>query len=147
MTRVLLVYHDRNAADIDGDELRRAGYEVDQCAGPVGGTSCPVLESRPCWQVEKADVLVYDTWDTQAGHAVLIDDLLAIHPDKPLVLTSALSERELSADGRRSAAPVVARSRTELVGAITLALRQPRRTAAVRRDPQPAVAAYHGPRW
>ena len=147
MTRVLLVYHDGNAADVDGDELRRAGYEVDQCAGPVGGTSCPVLESRPCWQVEKADVLVYDTWDTQTGHAVLIEDLLALHPDKPLVLTSALSEGELSIDGSRAAAPVVAGSRTELVGAIKVALRQPRRDAALRRDPQPAVAAYHGPRW
>lgn len=147
MTRVLLVYHDSNAADIDGDELRRAGYEVDQCAGPVGGTSCPVLESRPCWQVEKADVLVYDTWDAEFGHAVLIEDLIALHPDKPLVLTSALSEGELITDGIGVDRPVVARSRTELVAAIKFALRQPRRDAVLRRPPPPAVAAYHGPRW
>ena len=37
MTRVLLVYHDVDVADIEADELRRAGYEVDRCAGPIGG--------------------------------------------------------------------------------------------------------------
>lgn len=146
MTRVLLVYHDSNVADIEGDELRRAGYEVDRCAGPVGGTPCPVLQGRPCWQVEKADVLVYDTWDTEFGHAVLVEDLIDLHPDKPLVLTSALAGGELSTDGTDADAPVVAPSRAELAGAIQLALQRPRREAAPQPRPQ-AAAAYHGPRW
>ena len=54
MTRVLVVYHDVDVADIEVDELRRAGYEVDQCAGPIGGDPCPVASGQPCWQVEQA---------------------------------------------------------------------------------------------
>lgn len=88
MTRVLVVHHDVDIADIEVDDLRRAGYEVDQCAGPIGGDACPVLRGEPCWQVEKADVLVYDIWASGDGRAELIDDLRELHPDKPVVLTS-----------------------------------------------------------
>lgn len=88
MTRVLVVHHDIDMADIEVDDLRRAGYEVDQCAGPIGGDACPVLHGRPCWQVEQADVLVYDAWASGDGRRALIDDLRELHPDKPVVLTS-----------------------------------------------------------
>jgi DNA-binding NtrC family response regulator len=88
MTRVLVVHHDVDVADIEVDDLRRAGYEVDQCAGPVGGDACPVLDGRTCWQVENADVLVYDAWAAGDGRRALIDDLREVHPDKPVVLTS-----------------------------------------------------------
>ena len=133
MARVLLVYHDPNIADIEADGLLRAGYEVDRCAGPVGGSPCPVLHGEPCWQVEKADVLLYDTYDTEFGHGVLVDDLLELHPDKPLVLTSAIpDDGEPQREGQRR--PIVARNRSDLVGAIELALHQ-----------QPSVeAAGHG---
>lgn len=125
MTRVLLVYHDENVADIEGDELRRAGYEVDRCAGPIGGEACPVLNGRRCWQVEKADVLVYDTWDTGHGNAELIEALLGLHADKPLVLTSPVSPASFSPARRDEARSLtVAGSRAELAGAIERALRR-----------------------
>jgi hypothetical protein len=88
MTRVLVVHHDIDVSDIEVDTLRRAGYEVDQCQGPVGGSPCPVLHGERCWQVEKADVLVYDAWVTPDGGETLIDDLRDLHPDKPVVVTT-----------------------------------------------------------
>lgn len=147
MTRVLLVYHDENVADVEGDALRRAGYEVDRCAGPVGGQPCPVLEGLPCWQVEKADVLVYDTWDAEFGDHVLVDDLLGLHPDKPLVLTSDPSTDGDRMDRQTDAGWIVAPTRADLAGAIELALQRPR---IVGTDPRPsrrAGVAYGGPRW
>jgi len=92
MTRVLLVYQDIDVADVEGDDLRRRGYEVDRCAGPVGGEPCPVLRGEPCWQVAKADVLVYDVWNVGHHGPNLVEELRALHPDKPLVLTSSKPE-------------------------------------------------------
>src|SRR5579884_38715 len=63
MTRVLVVHHDLDLADQEADELRRAGFEVEQCGGPVGGR-CPVLAGRRCDLAARADVLVYDAWAT-----------------------------------------------------------------------------------
>jgi DNA-binding NtrC family response regulator len=88
MTRVLVVHHDVDIADIEVEQLRRSGYEVDQCAGPVGGNPCPVLRGERCWQVDRADVLIYDAWVSGDGRPELIDDLRAIYPDKPVMLTS-----------------------------------------------------------
>ena len=148
MTRVLLVYHDVNVADVEADDLRRAGYEVDSCAGPTDRHSCPVLDGRPCWQVEKADVLVYDTWDADFSHAEMIEDLLDLHPDKPLVLTSAVSPDEFPVDRREEVQGIgVAPSRATLQGAIERVLRAPRpprSAAALRRRER---MAYAGPRW
>lgn len=148
MTRVLLAYHDVNVADVEADELRRAGYEVDRCAGPTDRQTCPVLDGRPCRKVEKADVLVYDTWDADFSHAELIEDLLDLHPDKPLVLTSAVSPDEFPADRRDEVRAIgVAPSRATLRGTIERVLRAPRppRSAAgVRRREH---MAYAGPRW
>jgi hypothetical protein len=63
----------------ENDGLRRG-------RGRADGSSCPVWAS--CWQVEKADVLVYDAWVTGDGSETLIDDLRDLHPDKPVVLTT-----------------------------------------------------------
>lgn len=89
MARVLVVHHDVDVADIEVDQLRRQGFEVMQCAGPIGGNSCPVLRGERCWQVDWADVLVYDVWATGDGRSALIEDLRDLYPDKPVVLTSA----------------------------------------------------------
>ena len=88
MARVLVVHHDPDQADIEVDRLRHEGHEVQQCAGPVAGSPCPVLLGEPCWQVEWADVLLYDAWISGDGEQALIEDLRAIHPDKPVMLLS-----------------------------------------------------------
>ena len=147
MTRVLLVYHDPDVADLEGDDLRRAGYEVDRCAGPVGGSPCPVLHGEPCWQVEKADVLLYDTYDSEFGHGVLVDDLLELHPDKPLVLTSEIQADDVGPQRGHQRRPIVAPSRAELVGAIELALRQHPSDEVPWKSVSPRHPAFAGPRW
>ena len=59
MTRVLVVHHDIDIGDLETDELRRAGYEVEQCMGPTAATHpCPVINGRPCPAAARADVLV-----------------------------------------------------------------------------------------
>jgi DNA-binding response OmpR family regulator len=89
MTRVLVVHHDPDIADQEVDSLRRAGYAVEQCAGPTYGP-CPVLHGLPCPPVEAADVLVYDVWstgDSDSGRQ-LIEQLREQHPEIPIVLTA-----------------------------------------------------------
>jgi hypothetical protein len=144
MTRVLLVYHDANVADLEADELRRAGYEVDRCAGPIGGGPCPVLHGEPCWQVEAADVLLYDRWDAMHGGPELVDELRLLHGDKPLVVTSAAYRPK---ESEEPGGPIVASSRAGLAEAIERALRTPHTSAAEVREAGGEVAAYHGPTW
>jgi hypothetical protein len=98
--------------------------------------------------VEKADVLVYDTWDADFSHTELIEDLLDLHPDKPLVLTSSVSPDEFAADRRAEVKRIeVAPSRAALQGAIERALRAPRKprsgAGAHRREP----VTFVGPHW
>lgn len=141
MNRVLLVYHDTDVADIEADELRRAGYAVDRCAGPIGGTPCPVLHGEACWQVEEADVLVYDTWESDLHGEDLVASLRAVHPDTPLVLTSS-RPAPIEARGERVwHAP----TRASLVGAIESALQAPK--APHRPTASRAIETYTGPRW
>jgi DNA-binding NtrC family response regulator len=152
MARVLVVYHDVDVADIEVDELRRAGYEVDQCAGPIGGDPCPVASGQPCWQVERADVLVYDIWEGGHGHTDLIADVRAVHPDKPIILTSSGSTLDsLENDPRFHGVPVLhAPTRASLIQAIERALAA-RAATAPTAEPTAAAAeqhpAYSGPRW
>ena len=89
-TRVLLVHHDIDLADQEADALRRRGYEVQQCMGPIGAR-CPVLAGRRCEMADEADVLVYDAWVTgePEGAERLIHGLREIHPDVPVVLTAS----------------------------------------------------------
>jgi hypothetical protein len=148
MTRVLLVYHDENVADIEGDELRRAGFEVDRCAGPIGGEACPVLNGRPCWQVEKADVLIYDTWDTGHGHANLIEDLIDLHPGKPLVLTSPVPPEAFRPERRDEVRSIpVASSRANLTGAIEQAMQGRVHTVEPRHESLREPALTGGRHW
>ncbi len=89
MRRVLVVNHDLDLADQEVDSLRRAGYIVEQCSGPIRGP-CPVLSGLPCPWADRADVLVYDVWatgDTDGGRQ-LIHELRTIHPEIPIVLTA-----------------------------------------------------------
>jgi hypothetical protein len=88
MARVLVVHHDPDQADIEVDRLRREGHDVQQCAGPVPASSCPVLRGEACWQVEWAEVLLYDAWISGDGEQALIEELQAIHPEKPVMLLS-----------------------------------------------------------
>jgi hypothetical protein len=145
MTRVLLVYHDTNVADIEADELRRAGYEVDRCAGPVGGGPCPVLRGQPCWQVEAADVLLYDQWDAMHGGPDLVDELRRLHGDKPLVVTSPHHAAAGQSEGSND--PVVAPARANLANAVERALRAPHASVAEVRHARRELVAYHGPTW
>ncbi len=92
MTRVLVVNHDIDLADVEVDALRRAGYEVEECSGPTkarGG--CPVLAGLPCAAADRADVLLYDAWATGEpdGARRLIEGLRELHPDVPIVLTAS----------------------------------------------------------
>lgn len=87
MTRVLVVHHDIDLADQEADSLRRHGYDVRQCLGPIGA-HCPILAGRRCDLADEADVLVYDAWVTGEpdGAKRLIEGLREIHPDVPVVL-------------------------------------------------------------
>jgi hypothetical protein len=89
MTRVLVVNHDTDLADEEVDALRRRGYEVRLCLGPIG-TMCPVLSHVGCELAEWADVMVYDAWATGEpdGAAALISGLRDLHPDVPIVLSA-----------------------------------------------------------
>jgi hypothetical protein len=90
MTRVLVVNHDTDLADQEVDSLRRRGYEVRECLGPIGA-SCPILSDHPCGLVAWADVLVYDAWATGEpdGAQALIEGLRARHPLVPIVLSAS----------------------------------------------------------
>jgi len=151
MTRVLVVHHDVDIADIEVEELRRAGYEVEQCAGPMGGGSCPVLFGQPCWQVDRADVLVYDVWAAGDGRRALIDDIRDLYPDTPVVLTSGgLMLDWVETSGPMGVTPVLgAPSGTLLAAAVEAALRSaaPRRQQASIGHRVVAPDAGHAPRW
>ncbi len=157
MTRVLVVHHDIDVADIEVDELRRAGYEVDQCAGPVGTDACPVLHGEPCWQVDAADVLVYDVWASGDGQRELIEDIRDIHPDKPVVVTSpGLVMDWVETDGAHGVTPVLgAPTRKDLVAAVETAIRagEAAKEEAATRPPRPRAATVgerglgNVPRW
>jgi hypothetical protein len=106
MTRVLVVHHDIDMADQEVDSLRRRGYEVTQCAGPIGAwAGCPVLAGKECRLADEADVLVYDAWATGEpdGAQRLIEGLRDVHPDVPVVLIASGMEPDWIGDGRATA--------------------------------------------
>ena len=109
MTRVLVVHHDIDLADQEADALRRAGYQVTECMGPIGAM-CPILAGNRCDLAEDADVLVYDAWVTGEpdGARALIDNIRELHPDTPLVLTASGIEPEwASLTGAHRVTPLV----------------------------------------
>jgi hypothetical protein len=109
MTRVLVVNHDTDLADEEVDSLRRRGYEVRECLGPIGA-HCPVVAGRQCDLVEWADVVVYDAWATGEpdGARGLIEGLRTIHPDVPMVLSATGMEPDwIELAGPRRITPLV----------------------------------------
>ena len=127
MTRVLVVHHDIDLADQEVDSLRRRGYEVTQCAGPIGASAgCPVLFGQTCGLAEEADVLVYDAWASgePGGAQALIEGLRDIHPDTPVVLlASGMEPSWIETAGVHGVTPLVgAPSGDRLAAAIEEAL-------------------------
>jgi hypothetical protein len=109
MTHVLVVNHDIDLGDQEVDSLRRRGYEVSQCLGPIGST-CPVIAGHPCHLAEQADVLVYDAWATGEpdGAQRLIEGLRDLHPGVPIVLTaSGIEPSWIETTGLHSVTPLV----------------------------------------
>lgn len=127
MTRVLLVHHDIDLADQESDSLRRHGYDVEQCLGPIGA-SCPILSGQECELADRADVLVYDAWATGEpdGARRLIEGLREIHPDVPVVLCASGIEPDwIDVAGLHRVTPLVgAPTGARLAEAIERALAQ-----------------------
>jgi DNA-binding NtrC family response regulator len=90
MTRVLVVNHDIDLGDQEVDSLRRRGYDVRGCMGPIGA-HCPILSGRDCDLISWADIVVYDAWATGEpdGAATLIAGIQAHHPGVPIVLSAS----------------------------------------------------------
>jgi len=127
MTRVLVVHHDIDLADQEVDSLRRRGYEVSQCGGPVGDhVGCPVLYGRPCDLAAGADVLVYDAFATgePEGARRLIEGLRETYPAIPIVLVATSFEPAwVETAGAHGVTPLVGAPTGErLAGAIEAAL-------------------------
>jgi CheY-like chemotaxis protein len=109
VTRVLVVHHDIDLADQEAEALRRAGYQVTECMGPIGA-ECPILKGIPCAYAEDADVLVYDAFVTGEpdGARTLIERIREIHPTVPLVLTASGMEPDwLDLAGAHRVTPLV----------------------------------------
>lgn len=119
MTRVLLVHHDIDLADQETDSLRRRGYEVQQCMGPIGA-SCPILSGKVCTLAEGADVLVYDAFVTGEpdGAQRLIEGMREIHPEVPIVLCATSFEPDwIELTGRHGVTPLVGQPTGERLAA------------------------------
>jgi DNA-binding NarL/FixJ family response regulator len=129
MTRVLVVNHDIDLADEEVDSLRRRGYDVVDCGGPIGA-DCPILAGRPCDLAGAADVLVYDAWSTGEpdGAQRLIEGLRDLHPDVPVVLTASGIEPDwIETFGAHGVTPLVGKpSGARLAEAIEEALARAR---------------------
>ena len=109
MTRVLVVNHDIDLAGMEVDSLRRRGYEVTECQGPIGA-SCPILSGHPCQLAEWADVMVYDAWATgePEGAQALIEGLREHHAGVPIVLSaSGIEPAWIETDGVHRVTPLV----------------------------------------
>jgi hypothetical protein len=122
MIRALVVNHDIDLADAEADSLRRHGFEVRQCGGPIGA-QCPILSGRPCTLVDGVDVLVYDAWATGEpdGARRLIEGLREIHPSVPLVLVAPGIEPDwIELAGAHRVTPLVAAPTGERLAAAIL---------------------------
>jgi hypothetical protein len=125
MTTVLVVNHDIDIADQQADSLRRIGFDVLQCSGPVHW-ACPILSGDVCPLVDRADVLIYDVWASgeASGARQLIEGLRDLHPDVPIVLTAPSMELSwVETSGLHGVTPLVGRPNgANLAAAITAAL-------------------------
>ncbi|HYL41560.1 MAG TPA: hypothetical protein VET90_09640 [Candidatus Binatus sp.] len=128
MTRVLVVNHDTDLADMEVDSLRRRGYEVRECLGPIGA-QCPILAGHSCELIGWADVVVYDAWATGEpdGAQALIEGIRAAHPSIPVVLSATGMEPGwIETSGTNRVTPLVGSPVGQrLAEAIEAALHQP----------------------
>lgn len=135
MTRVLVVHHDIDMADLETDELRSRGYEVEQCWGPKY-TSCPVMRGEKCAAADRADIFVYDVWSTGEtdGGRSLISGLREIYPHTPVVLTAPGMELDwVEIEGPHRVIPLVGTPTSpRLIEALE-------RAFATEREPTPAT--------
>ena len=109
MTRVLVVNHDTALADEEVDSLRRRGYDVRECLGPIGA-HCPILAGLACDLVDWADVVVYDAWATgePEGAQALIEGLREHHPNVPIVLSApGIEPGWIELSGTKQVTPLV----------------------------------------
>jgi hypothetical protein len=124
MTRVLVVNHDTDLADEEVDSLRRRGFEVRECLGPIG-SKCPILRGHPCDLAAWAEVMVYDAWATgePEGAKDLIEGLRALHPGVPVVLSASGMEPDwIETTGPNGIVPLVgAPTGPRLAAAVQLA--------------------------
>ena len=105
MTRVLVVNHDTDLADQEVDSLRRRGYEVLECLGPIGA-SCPIL-SDASMQPRRVGGRAWSTTPgrpaSPKGRRALIEGLRAMHPEVPIVLSASGIEPDWIELSRRPA--------------------------------------------
>ncbi|HET8784838.1 MAG TPA: hypothetical protein VFM38_04340 [Candidatus Limnocylindrales bacterium] len=109
MTKVLIVNHDIDLGDQEVDSLRRRGYDVRGCMGPIGA-HCPILAGRECDLIDWADVVVYDAWATGEpdGAETLIAGIQAQHPGTPIVLSaSGMEPSWVETTGSAAVVPLV----------------------------------------
>ena len=125
MIRALVVHHDIDMADVEADELRARGYEVEQCWGPKY-VSCPVMRGERCLAADRADVFVYDVFSTgdSDGGRSLVGGLRDLYPDTPVVLTAPGMELDwVATEGPHRVVPLVGRpTAARLVEAIDWAI-------------------------
>lgn len=92
--RVLVEHADEAVGLAISDRLRRAGYAVALCSGPVHEHDCPLTGTEGCAVARDADAIVSCLGvDRQPGRAV-VDALRARCADVPLVLEVADGEVE-----------------------------------------------------
>lgn len=89
MNTAVVVNRDPVQAAKHAAVLRKAGFKVELCGGPLD-EACPVLGDLPCPLVDRADVLIYDAWVAGTGDAgrQLVAEVRDTYPDLPIVLTS-----------------------------------------------------------
>lgn len=125
MIRVLVVNPDDASAKLEVEWLRAAGYDVEQCCGPVG-IPCPVMRALPCELVDGADVLVYDIMAAGDSHRgeQLVDELRDVYADLPIVLTvPGEAPGWIETEGPHRVTPVIGPLvRERLVTAVSIAL-------------------------
>ncbi len=143
MTRVLVIHHDIDLADQEVDSLRRRGFDVRQCMGPIGA-SCPILSGLPCDLAEDADVLVYDAFVTgePEGAQALIEGMRDIHPEVPIVLVASGMEPEwIETAGAHGVTPLVGNPTGERLAAAVEQALASRAGAASPTEPGPGPEA------
>lgn len=90
MRTVLIAHRDEAFAKQLAAELRRGGYRVLVCSGPVPPQRCIRCDKGYCPLTEGADVMIYDarltSVDSEGHEHSLAADSAVAHPDVPMLL-------------------------------------------------------------